>query len=320
MKSASSLMQLISLVDRPHQDAVVALAKRAERLPNLVAPLATAVVTFLLLWVFQWPTDTAILAALSTGFAAAIVFYTNDNGLTAIDRHDSIIAKVLAGLGLFTGLGIALLLKQEVWIVLAAAAGGFCLAWIIAKIGMVLLSLAVNALSVVLRAFASPVAFPILSLFASYHRHVLRTRYKEWSTSKGTPIIEFNGGGVKSVHHDNEPIFVASSRLRMGGAALAAGVPLFTFSELLNRHLVDQRTNAALAALRADGSAHGLHADASFTALEDGGVGAHPLMQFNPANGLPMMDGIGSLDVAGNVFGTDSNHHHSMGQGGFDTH
>ena len=26
----------------------------------------------------------------------------------------------------------------------------------------------------------------------------------------------------------------------------------------------------------------------------------------NPANGLPMIDGIGSLDVAGNVFGTDA--------------
>ena len=28
----------------------------------------------------------------------------------------------------------------------------------------------------------------------------------------------------------------------------------------------------------------------------------------NPVNGLPMTDGMGSLDVAGNVFGTDSSH------------
>ena len=28
----------------------------------------------------------------------------------------------------------------------------------------------------------------------------------------------------------------------------------------------------------------------------------------NPANGLPMTDGMGSLDVAGNVFGTDTSH------------
>jgi hypothetical protein len=28
----------------------------------------------------------------------------------------------------------------------------------------------------------------------------------------------------------------------------------------------------------------------------------------NPASGLPMTDGMGSLDVAGNVFGTDSSH------------
>ena len=29
----------------------------------------------------------------------------------------------------------------------------------------------------------------------------------------------------------------------------------------------------------------------------------------NPATGLPMTDGMGSLDVAGNVFGTDSSSH-----------
>lgn len=28
----------------------------------------------------------------------------------------------------------------------------------------------------------------------------------------------------------------------------------------------------------------------------------------NPASGLPMLDGIGSIDVAGNPYGTDSSH------------
>ena len=37
----------------------------------------------------------------------------------------------------------------------------------------------------------------------------------------------------------------------------------------------------------------------------------------NPANGLPMTDGMGSLDVAGNVFGTDSSSH--WGSAGSDT-
>ena len=32
----------------------------------------------------------------------------------------------------------------------------------------------------------------------------------------------------------------------------------------------------------------------------------------NPASGLPMTDGIGSLDIAGNVFGTDSSHWESL--------
>lgn len=31
----------------------------------------------------------------------------------------------------------------------------------------------------------------------------------------------------------------------------------------------------------------------------------------NPANGLPMINGIGSVDIAGNVFGTDANNNSS---------
>lgn len=37
-------------------------------------------------------------------------------------------------------------------------------------------------------------------------------------------------------------------------------------------------------------------------------VANKPSMDINPANGLPMTNGIGSIDVAGNIYGTDSSY------------
>lgn len=92
---------------------------------------------------------------------------------------------------------------------------------------------------------------------------------------------------------------------------MAAGIPLFTFSELGNSAIINQRVSAAYDSLRA-------------TASEShDGIKNHPLMDFNPANGLPLVAGIGSLDVMGNAFGTDSHqsyHNTDMGYDSFNNH
>ncbi|PLY39664.1 hypothetical protein CSZ94_25100 [Janthinobacterium sp. ROICE36] len=92
---------------------------------------------------------------------------------------------------------------------------------------------------------------------------------------------------------------------------MAAGIPLFTFYELGDSAIINQRVSAAYDALSATAGAR--HED----------IANHPLMDLNPANGLPMIAGIGSVDVMGNAFGTDSHqvyHTTDMGHDSFNNH
>lgn len=52
-----------------------------------------------------------------------------------------------------------------------------------------------------------------------------------------------------------------------------------------------------------------LLAGAMPTGFGDGGGSGGFDLAFNPANGLPMFDGMGGVDIMGNPFGTDFNHH-----------
>ena len=60
----------------------------------------------------------------------------------------------------------------------------------------------------------------------------------------------------------------------------------------------------------------------SSTAVEwDDGAHAHlhDMTVINPATGLPMIDGIGSVDVAGNPYAVDLQAHSAFGAGPFET-
>ena len=307
----AQLIGYLSHVDRPHHDAVLSLVKRAILLPKLIRPLGASILAYLLLaYVASFGTKAWPLAAV-VGAVMLLVTFLDNNVMRWAERNSSRIAMVFAVFGLFCGLAATLLTKKEPLVVLAAGAGGFCVTWIVVTIGLVFLTLLIHLVSLLLRAFASPIAAPVLAIFAHIHNRLLRTKYKGWVTSQGTPIIEFGSEGVKSFAPGNEAIFVSSPCFRCGGAAMAAGIPLFTFSELGNSAIINQRVSAAYDSLRA-------------TASEShDGIENHPLMDFNPANGLPLVAGIGSLDVMGNAFGTDSHqsyHNTDMGYDSFNNH
>lgn len=307
----AQLIGYLSHVDRPHHDAVLALVKRAILLPKLIRPLAATILAYLLLaYVAALGTKAWPVAAV-VGAVMLLVTFLDNNVMRWAERNSSRIAMVFAVVGLFCGLAATLLTKKEPLFVLAVGAGGFCVTWIVVTISLVFLSLLISLLSLLLRAFASPIAAPVLAIFAKIHNRLLCTKYKGWVTSQGAPIIEFGSEGVKSFAPGNEAIFVPSPHLRRGGAAIAAGIPLFAYHELGNSDIVDQRMNAALAALRATASDN------------DECIANHQFFDFNPANGLPMMAGIGSVDVMGNAFGTDSHqsyHDADMGHDSFNNH
>ena len=308
---STQLIAYLSHVDRPHHDAVLALAKRAILLPKLIRPLAATILAYLLLaYVAALGTKAWPLAA-AVGAVTLLVTFLDNNVMGWAERNSSRIAMVFAVLALFFGLAGSLLTKKEPLVVLAVGAGGFCVTWIVVTVSLVFLSLLISMLSVLLQAFASPIAAPLLAIFAKIHNRLLRTKYKGWVTSQGTPIIEFDSEGVKNFAPGNEAIFVSSPRFRCGGAAMAAGIPLFTFYELGDSAIINQRVSAAYDALNT--TAGERHDD----------IATHPLMDLNPANGLPMIAGIGSVDVMGNAFGTDSHqfyHTTDMGHDSFNNH
>ena len=308
---SARLIDCISHVDLPHHDAVLALVKRSILLPKLIRPMAATFLAYLLLYYIAGMGSKAITVAGIIGTVMVAISFLDDTVMRWAERRSSRIAMVLAVLGLFCGLAVTLLLKKEPLVVLASGAGGFFVTWIVVTIGLVFLTLLIRLISLLLRAFASPIAAPVLAIFAKIHNRLLRTKYKGWVTSQGTPIIEFGSEGVKNFAPGNDAIFVSSPRFRCGGAAMAAGIPLFTYHEIGNGAIIDQRVRAAYDALRATASAS--HDD----------IANHPLMDFNPANGLPMVAGIGSVDVMGNTFGTDSHqsyHTTDMGHDGFNNH
>lgn len=308
---SARLIEYISHVDLPHHDAVLALVKRAILLPKLIRPLAAAILAYLLLAYVSGLGTKALPIAAVVGAVMLLVTFLDNNVMRWAERNSSRIAMVFAVLALFFGLAGTLLTKKEPLIVLAAGVGGFCVTWIVVTIGLVFLTLLIHLASLLLRAFASPIAAPVLAIFAHIHNRLLRTKYKGWVTSQGTPIIEFGSEGVKNFAPGNDAIFVSSPRFRCGGAAMAAGIPLFTYHEVGNSAIINQRVRAAYDALR--GTASASHDD----------IANHPLMEFNSANGLPMVAGIGSVDVMGNTFGTDSHqsyHGADMGQDSFNNH
>ena len=302
------LLQFLSLVDRPHGDKVVARARRAELLPQIIRPLSAAAITYGLAMGLGGLGTRSMVPAAIVGILVAVVAFL-DNTLPNSARHQDTLAKVVGGLGLFIGISISLITKQELWIVLAAGVGGCLGAILIAHIALASLTLIVSLLNIIFRILAAPIAVPVLSVAAWLNNRAMAN--SGWTTSNGKPIVVFNRDGIKVVQHANEPIFVSSPRLRAGGAALAAGIPLFTYAEIQNSPLVAQRMGEAYQTAVATGAAVPMNED-------------HPMMTFqeiNPATGLPMLDGVGSLDVMGNTYGlADQQFHHDSGMhhNGFD--
>lgn len=304
--TTAQLIGYLSLVDRPHHAEVLALVKRAMLLPKLIRPLAATILAYLLLAYVADMGSEAIPIAAAVGAVMFVTSFLNDTVMLWAERNSPRIAMVLSVVGLFSGLAFTLHLKKEPLFILAAGAGGFCLTWIVVTLGLALLSLLMILLSSLLIAFSSPLAVPALVILAKINNYIFRKKYKDWVTSRGEPMIEFGSEGVKHFQHGNEAIFVASPRLRCDGTAMAVGIPLFTINELENGSFVEQRISAAYEALNTNVSEG--HGD----------IVNHSFMEFNPANGLPMLAGIGSVDVMGNAFGTDSNQSYSSMDMGYD--
>lgn len=108
--------------------------------------------------------------------------------------------------------------------------------------------------------------------------------------------------------------FVINKKLRRNGqAAGVLGIPVFTWQELNDKGHVDRTLqqwidapqpdmSAALAGA-AVGAGVGLGVGVGGFDMMDAAQVRNMMQEINPATGLPMVDGIGGIDVAGNHYG-----------------
>ena len=134
-------------------------------------------------------------------------------------------------------------------------------------------------------------------------------------------VTHLGPSGYESLNHGalREPrSFVSNKRLRRNGnAARELGIPLFTWNELHQNGHVDRVIQQWI-----DAPEHGLSGALAGAAIGAGGVAMMNMegvtsmfSEINPANGLPMIDGIGGFDIAGNTYG-----HNDAGGAGMDMH
>lgn len=121
-------------------------------------------------------------------------------------------------------------------------------------------------------------------------------------------------GGYESLNPGflREPrSFVIDKKLRRNGQAARMGIPVFTWNELHQEGHVRRVWQQWI-----DSPQHDMSGLLAGAAIGAGGVALmnmdelqSMIKEINPASGLPMIDGIGGFDIAGNTYG----HNESMG-------
>lgn len=292
------LIQLTELLDLPRHDGAVRFLKLWD--------LWTRLLALVMLWVVS-----VLVVALALGglldvkldvylgwIMLACLAYAG--AVTFMPQRFGLAWGPLATIGLVAGIGYGLLDKtgDAGTVIMAAIAGlGLGLATS-ASIGF--LSLAVLLVDAVLKCLNW---LPALVARAIFHG-----AFPAW---KGVAEIGPRGYQRLVAGRLKDPrAFVAHKKLRRNGAAgQVAGAPLFTWHEIHDQNHVRQTmqrwsegTPASSAGGQAGPAALGGAALAGFS-MDDLAFPAHDV---NPATGLPMMAGMGSLDVAGNSYGLDN--------------
>lgn len=295
----TGLLNLIKLVARPDHDKVVSMSRRAILAPKIVRPFACGLIVYVLLAMSPKLAPVASDAALAVAALTAALLFSEERRSFMGESQMTKLAVVLGGVGLFVGLGVGVFGGHDLLKIAMFGAAGFAFTWIATLVGGMLTLIALQLLTGLMRVLSAPIAEPVLWTEATLNNRAMRRKYPSWQTARGTPIVQFDRNGIHQVNHEGNALFFPSVGAIASGAALAAGIPHFTLSEVTNPAVVNQRLDETLASMGSD---------PVFQELFDGGAisTGHAFMEINPANGLPMIDGIGGIDVVGNVYGTDN--------------
>lgn len=300
--------------DREGKTQVIAFIKISQIVQNVVYLFAAqAVAIGLLLAHFERLNLEASLYVCGGSAAIAGIFalISRFEVLSTVEAYQDEILIAFGVIGLLTAMALGLNAKSS-WpaIVGVSLAAGIVLA-LIAALLAALLSYIVGAIIVVWVALGVPIGYPLMVIGAYCCNQVIRMKYTDWRTSTGTPVFKFGAFGVKDLHVTRDPIYSSTPRTQGNARGVAA-------------HSMALGSILGVAAQSQAYSSSAAHTDlytpsAVFSdAYTDTGAQADVFadeyeysygeFDHNPANGLPMIGGIGGVDVSGNVYGTDHNH------------
>jgi hypothetical protein len=295
----TGLLNLVKLVARPDHDKVIAMSRRAILAPKIVRPFACGIVGYTMLSMSPKLAPVASNAALAIAVLTAALLFSEERRRFMGQSQMSKLAMVLGGIGLFVGLGIGVFGGHDLLKIAMFGAAGFAFTWIATLVGGMLTLLALELLTGLMRVLSAPIAGPVLWAESALNNRAMRRKYPSWKTAGGTPIVQFGRNGIRQVNHEGNALFFPSASAIASGTALAAGIPLFTLNEMTNPAVVNQRMEETFANMGSDPMFQNLFEGAAISSPQS-------FMEINPANGLPMIDGIGGIDVVGNVYGTDN--------------
>lgn len=165
-----------------------------------------------------------------------------------------------------------------------------------------------SGVNCVIQAVGAPMAYVLASIAAVMANLLLRLTCPAWvDKNKQHWVVRFGRHGIVRVDErrfqsaaGQQPIYVASPRLRKNGLAAAAGIPLFTWGVLSTQPGIVAET---------------MQASSAFVEAADMDMDMASFQVINPATGLPMMGGMGGIDLSGNTFGHSSMDDMGMGMG-----
>jgi len=173
---------------------------------------------------------------------------------------------------------------------------------IVTGLGIGLLAAVGVLLLIVVAALVEVVCTCVNWLPAFVARTIFNLCFPAW---KGVAHIGPRGYESLNPAYLREPrSFVFDKKLRRNGQAAKMGLPVFTWQELHTPGHIDRSLQQWIDTPQHDatGALAGAALGAGGMAMM-GGEELKNLFDINPATGLPMVDGIGSLDVAGNHYG-----------------
>lgn len=315
-------LSLISRIDLMGHAQVTAMARLSHLLPRIIHPACAALVLYQLLKAAGQPHAAAVAIAMGVAALGLLVFFVGDAVALVAFRFERAFASLMPLVALVVT-GSYLLAHGAGWLQGGLYAfGAFLLSYFATRAVFWTVGLAMEFANIPYKLLGAVLSMPVLAIVAGVLNRKLQRDHAAWTAADGSPLVVFGLNGVVALNCGYRYLFVAKASQRMNGGAQTMGVRTYSLQGLPAKPVM-RMAYGAVAAKRLRNLIKQLGsqsvsikpraprlAAAGGYAFDDGQPqewAEQHEFSVNPATGLPTIGGVGSMDVAGNEWGT--NHH-----------